>query len=183
MLGLVFTEFMEMVETAFPENVYEALLDLAESQFESGGDYTSVGNYQSIEMLGLVGELSKRTEIPVPDLVEAYGKHLFGRFNARYAQFFTGVSHSFEFLSGIESRIHSEVRKLYSEAKLPTFVCELPDSQTLIMHYNSERPLAHLAKGLIAGCIDYFGNDIDCEFIELSGGENKKATFILREAA
>ncbi len=183
MLGIVFSEFIEMVETEFSEDVADQMIEGVESDLESGGSYTAVGKYDHAEMLTLVTKLSQITEVPVPKLVEAYGKHLFGRFHARYPAFFEGIDNSFDFLEGIEDRIHTEVRKLYPESELPGF--ELPESEAseMIMDYSSSRPFAPLAYGLIQGCIEYFGEDVSVDWQDLSEGEGTKARFVLRKAA
>mgnify|MGYP001824077998 FL=1 len=149
MLGMVFTEFLDMVEDRFPPEVSDRLISLAEEQFKSGGIYTSVGNYDHTEMLLLVKQLSEATGIPAVDLVEVYGEHLFSRFLSRYPAFFEEIGNSFQFLEGIEAHIHKEVRMLYPEANLPTFDCFRDGEDVLIMEYASARPFAHLAHGLI----------------------------------
>lgn len=179
MLGIVFSEFIEMVEDGFSEDIADKLIDLAEAKFESKGLYTSVGNYDHDEMLTLVGELANLTKLAVPDLVHAYGKHLFGRFNALYPVFFENIHDSLEFLEGIESHIHTEVRKLYPSAELPEFVCERPSDTTLIMQYKSTRPLAMLAHGLIDGCIAHFEESVTVAREDLPGEAFTQANFTL----
>jgi len=68
MLGLVFSEFMDMVEDEFPDHVFDTLLEIAEQQCESAGEYTAVGNYDHVEMLTLVKALSDITDVSAPDL-------------------------------------------------------------------------------------------------------------------
>ena len=179
MLGLVFSEFMDLVEGAFPDHVFDALIDIAEETFPSAGEYTAVGKYDHHELLSLVTHLSKKTDIPVQNLVRAYGRHLFTRFYAKYPGFFDDVPSSFEFLKSIEDHIHFEVRKLYPNAELPRFLYEEPSENQLILHYSSARPFAHLAWGLIEGCADHFGEEIDIAFTDFSSEEETRATFIL----
>jgi hypothetical protein len=152
MLGIVFTEFLEMVEDGFgPDMVDDILDDCALS-----GAYTAVGNYPFSEMAALIGALSQRADQPAPALIEAYGQHLFGRFSARYPDFFCDQDDVLTFLEGIEKRIHTEVRKLYPSAELPTFICERPSTNILVMHYQSPKCLGYLAAGLIKGCGEHF---------------------------
>ncbi|MEM6706030.1 MAG: heme NO-binding domain-containing protein [Acidobacteriota bacterium] len=183
MLGIVFSEFIEMVEVTFSEEVADEMIEEVEKDLASGGSYTAVGNYDHVEMLTLVTKLSEITKVPIPQLVEAYGKHLFGRFHTRYPAFFEGIDNSFDFLQGIEDRIHSEVRKLYPNSELPGF--DLPDSGTerMVMDYSSSRPFAPLAFGLIQGCIEHFGEAVEVDWQDLSNGEGTKARFVLSRAA
>jgi hypothetical protein len=122
--------------------------------------------------------LSAETGVPVADLVRAFGKHLFGRFALAYPRFFQGISSSFQFLSGIESVIHAEVRKLYPDAELPTFEVE-QGHNTLSLTYFSEHPFADLAQGLIEGCIAHFGETTQLQREAVSNLPGAQARFIL----
>ena len=154
MLGIVFSEFIEMVESTFSMDMVDDIIDAAE--IESGGSYTSVGYYSHVEILKLVTALSEKTGTPVPDLIHAFGNYLFSRFIERYPVFFEGVEHSIDFLETIENHIHVEVKKLYPEAELPTFECRRMDDGSFEMIYRSSRPLADLAQGLMNGCIEHY---------------------------
>jgi len=158
MKGVVFTEFLEMVEAAFSADLVDDLL--ASTELASGGSYTAVGSYDHGEMIALVVRLSELSGLPVPDLVRRFGQHLFGRFHLLYPGFFTGVADAMDFLARIEDVIHVEVRKLYPDAELPRFEIERPDPLSMTMTYRSCRPFGDLAEGLILGCIDHYGEPI-----------------------
>lgn len=180
MLGLVFSEFMDIVEESFPDDVYDALLETAEEQCESKGAYTSVGHYDHLEMVTLITALSEKTGIPLAELIRVAGNHLFKRFHQRYPDFFNGVDDAFDFLRGIEDRIHFEVRKLYPHAELPYFEYTEPSENELVLTYQSKRPFAHLAWGLIEGCITHFDQSISVAYKDLSDGAWTRASFHLR---
>jgi hypothetical protein len=181
-LGIVFTELLEMVEDTFTPELADDVLSTASTRLESGGVYTAVGNYGHEEALVLVATLSEKTGIDPGDLVHAYGKHLFGRFFYRYPQFFEKISDSFQFLEGIENHIHREVLKLYPASELPHFVCERPDAKSLVLTYKSTRPFARLAHGLIEGCIAHFGEAVTVLRDDLDGGKMMAARFRLSMA-
>jgi len=170
MKGMVFTEFLEMVETTFSADMVDDIIDDANPP--SGGAYTAVGTYDHTELVSMVVALSNRTGIPVADLVQAFGKHVFGVFARNYQVFFTNVPDAITFLSGIEDIIHAEVIKLYPDAHLPKFDCER-HGDTLIMIYRSPRHFADLALGLIRGCGEYFGNNLRIEREELDSESTK----------
>jgi hypothetical protein len=177
MKGMVFTEFLEMVEVKFSPEVADQIIERA--NLRSGGIYTSVGTYDHGEMIELVSCLSKETGIPPAELVRSFGIYLFGRFHAMFPIYFEGVSSSFGFLQRIEDYIHVEVRKLYPEAELPSFACNTPEPGCLRLTYRSTRPFAALAEGLIRGCVDYYGETVDIETEDLSGGAGTAARFLL----
>ncbi|MEM6348642.1 MAG: heme NO-binding domain-containing protein [Bacteroidota bacterium] len=159
MKGMVFTEFLEMVEDQFGFSTADKIIN--DAQLESGGVYTAVGTYHHQEMVSLVVNLSKETELTVPQLLVAFGRHLFTRFAAGYGHFFEGVKDSFTFLNSIENYIHIEVRKLYPDAELPTFEVQKYSEQEMIMIYKSERGFADFAQGLIEGCTRHFGDQLN----------------------
>lgn len=177
MKGVVFTELLEMVEKVFGEEVADRIID--ESDLPSGGSYTSIGTYDHHEILALVTKLSEITGHAIPDLVHAFGKHLFGRFKDGYPVFFEGVDTAFQFLRNIENYIHVEVRKLYPDAELPTFEYGAPSSDVLVMTYRSTRPFGALATGLVEGCIEHYGEKIDTKIEDLSQGQSKELRFTL----
>ena len=177
MKGVVFTEFLEMVEEKFSPDTADQIIEAVDPP--SGGAYTATGTYDFEELASLVTELSHESNIPIPHLLEAFGKHLFTRFYAGYPQFFDGVSSTIEFLPLVDGYIHGEVRKLYPDAELPKFECDTSDPNRLVMDYSSKRPLAEFAKGLILGCIDHFGDDVTFEHEDLSGGTGNSARFTL----
>lgn len=154
MKGMVFTEFLEMVEDRWSPEMVDTLLD--EVPLESGGAYTSVGVYGHEELVALVEGLSTRVGTPMPDLVRGFGSHLFGRFVAGHAQLFVGIDTAFDFLASIEDMIHVEVLKLYPDASLPRFDIER-DGDSLSLIYRSSRHFEDLAHGLVEGCLAHYG--------------------------
>lgn len=161
MKGMVFTEFMEMMDHEFGPELAEQVLEA--SQLPSGGIYTAVGTYHHDELLALVQQLSLATAIPAPELVRSFGRYLFGRFADMYARFFEGVTSSFQFLEKVDNHVHVEVLKLYPEAELPRFSPQRLDDRRMIFDYRSRRPFADLAEGLILGCAAHYGDRVQLE--------------------
>jgi hypothetical protein len=176
---MVFSEFIEMVESHFSPEMADEII--VASNLPSGGMYTAVGTYHHEEMLELVAHLSDKTKTPGGELVRTFGLHLFGRFLEMYPAFFEDVSGTFDFLSRIEDHVHAEVRKLYPDAELPTFETRLSDSGTLEMTYRSRRPFADLALGLIQGCLKHYGEDVSIEQVDLSDDGRTHVCFTLRQ--
>jgi Haem-NO-binding len=164
MKGMVFTEFLDMVETKFSADMMDDILE--ETSLASGGAYTAVGNYNHEELVEMVLALSRRSGIPATDLIKIFGRHLFTVFSKNFSMFFENVPDAFTFLYGIEEIIHAEVIKLYPDAELPTFQCKR-DANKLYLTYHSHRHFADLAEGLILGSSDYFGEAFTIQRDEL----------------
>lgn len=154
MKGLVFREFLGMVENEFGYETVDTIIE--KSKVPSNGVYTSVGTYKVEEMFALVGELSREKDIPANKLLFVFGKYIFSVFQKSAPHFFKNKSNSFDLLSDVEDTIHVEVLKLYPEAELPTFEVKQVSDTELSMLYHSKRKLSDLAEGLIAGCLEYF---------------------------
>ncbi len=167
MKGIVFSEFIELVEEKFGYEVADQIIVESESKLESGGAYTAVGTYDHSEMVTLVGNLSEVSGVPVPQLLGVFGEHLFSRFHELYPELFEGVSDTRGFLLRLEDYIHAQVRKLYPDADLPKFTYEASEDDTLIMEYHSSRGFGDLAEGLIRGCIAYYKDPLNVTLEDL----------------
>lgn len=178
MKGLVFTEFLEMVESQFGYEVLDRLTSLPSLQ--DHGAYTAVGNYPHGDMLKMLDELHGAVGLPHRELILAFAGWLFNTFLKVHPEFFEKVDNSFDFLSGIETVIHTEVRRLYPDARLPDFECERRDDKELIMDYSSWRPFADLAEGLIDASSKHFGEKLEVVRENGPTGDGRSARFILR---
>lgn len=158
MKGVVFTEFMEMVEARMGLDMLDHII--TEADLPNDGAYTSVGTYDHAELVRLVTALSTATGLNTNQLVFMFGEQLFQRFSVSYPALFRGAGDAFDFLSGVDGVIHVEVRKLYPDAELPKLECERLSANELEVRYSSPRGFADLAEGLIAGCIKHFGEPI-----------------------
>lgn len=173
MKGIVFTEFLEMVEKEFGYDMVDLIIE--NSELPSGGAYTAVGTYDFGEMLQLITHLSKNTNIAIPDLLKAYGQYLFNTFLKSYPGFFERTDSSFEFLESIDNHIHVEVKKLYPDAELPSFQTNRVNDNTLEMIYTSSRKMGHFAIGLIEKTMEHYGDEMtmDTESLTEDGSQIK----------
>lgn len=158
MKGVVFTEFMELVESRMGLEMLDRII--TEAKLPNDGAYTAVGTYDHAELVRLVRALSNASGLSEAQLIHLFGEHLFQRFSEGYKALFADSRTVFDFLSRIDDVIHVEVRKLYPDAELPTLPCERTAPDTLVMLYSSPRGFGDLAEGLIAGCIKHFGENI-----------------------
>ena len=177
MKGIVFTEFLEMVDSAFGEQTCDALLDAC--PLESGGSYTAVGNYPHNELIALVTELSRMTDIPLPGLLQRFGEHLFGRFGDLYPSFLADYKSALDFIPDVENQIHVEVRKLYPDAELPSFEHRWLEDGRLEVTYQSCRPFADFCAGLLQGCIRHFGDMVSVKREALPSNGQYRERFLL----
>ncbi len=170
MKGVVFTEFLDFVEGAMGDEIVDDMIERA--NLPSGGSYTAVGKYDYEEMASLVTELAQLSGKPVPELLQAFGTHLLGRFHEGFPQFFEGKQDTLDMLESVEGHIHVEVRKLYPDAELPTLDARREGPDKLVVRYSSCRPLGDLCIGLIEGCAQHFGDSLTVTHVPTADGLN-----------
>ena len=86
MRGMVFTEFMTMVEDQFGLQTLDTII--SKSDLTNDGAYSSIGSYDHQELIRMVTNLSKISGESATDLIRAFGQYLFGRFVEKYPVFF-----------------------------------------------------------------------------------------------
>ena len=161
MRGFVFSEFLDFVETKTDPEMVEHMLE--QCALASGGAYTAVGTYHHGEILKMLDYLHQKTGVAVNSLLTEFGQHLFGQLIRLHPDMRRPETGLLDFLAGIETHIHREVRKLYPSAELPFFVATRHDANHLTLEYRSTRPLAGLAAGMIAGAIEHFDGQAQVE--------------------
>lgn len=176
MKGIVFTEFLEMVEDKFGYAVVDDII--GKSNLSSNGSYTAIGTYSSHEMIQLVHNLHINSGLPLNVLYEVFGEYLFGSLSRAYSQMFEGITNSFDMFLAIDQNIHVQVKKLYPDAELPRFDVNLVDENNLKMIYSSERKMSDLAVGLIKGCLAHYKEEATISKRDLSD-DGKNVEFII----
>jgi len=171
MKGIVFTEFLDMVEEKFGYQVVDKIL--TQSKLESGGVYTAVGTYSHAEIVALLMNLSDEVGVDPAVLLKTFGHHLFNTFLKAYPQFFEAEPNVFSFLNSIDNHIHVEVQKLYPDATLPKFTTEEHENGKMVMVYESERKMSALAEGLIEKALEHYKTpcSINLENLEEDGSK------------
>ena len=85
MKGIVFTEFLELVENEFGLEVVQQIID--ECELDTEGVYTSVGTYSHKDMFKMVAKLSEIKGLPVPALLMVFGEYFFTTLKDKYPVF------------------------------------------------------------------------------------------------
>ncbi|WP_394420889.1 heme NO-binding domain-containing protein [Tenacibaculum mesophilum] len=173
MKGIVFTEFLDLVEEKFGLEMVDKII--SQSELESDGIYTSIGTYSFSEMLQLLENLSSNTGVSIDDLLLIYAEHFFNVLKESYSGLLESFNDPIEMLSSIENHIHVEVRKIYPDAELPTFIVESRTDTSLVMIYKSNRAMHHFGLGLMNKTFEHFNSSatIILEKIKEDGTEVK----------
>lgn len=156
MKGIVFTEFLDLVEDKFGLEMVDRII--SQSELESNGIYTAVGTYKFSEMLQLLQNLSTNTNIEIDDLLLVYAEHFFSVLEDSYAGLLSTYKDPIDMLASIENHIHVEVKKIYPDAELPTFLVESKTKNSLVMVYKSSRAMHHFGLGLMNKTFEHFNS-------------------------
>lgn len=178
MLGMVYTELHEFVESAFSFDVADEVLEKA----GLSGTWAATGLYEDGDLVRYVSTLSEVTNTPVDDLVHAYGAHLLTRFYASHPTFFDGQT-TRTFLNGVESKIHREVRQLWPAANTPLITVLSDSDSELDVEYRSERGLATLALGLLEQTTRHFDDGWTVTLTEVNAGSTIARFLLTRQTA
>jgi len=176
MKGIIFTEFLEMVERDYGFKILNQIIDNA--QLKSKGIYSGVGTYNHKEFGDLVQELSKHTKENKNDILKKYGHYVFQTFYKNYSSFFANIHHPFELLEQVDSHIHKDVQKLYPDAELPKFETIRTGSGNMEMLYRSKRRMEYFALGLMEASFLHYTTFCSIEMIEKS---DESVLFIIKE--
>jgi hypothetical protein len=174
-LGVVFTEFIESVEIGFGMSVADKVQGAC--PFHTG--FTAVGNYDHANLLTLISKLHQETGKPVPDLVRGFGQHIFLSFLASRPDAFAGVSSTPQLLLKVQESVHLDVRSLYPEAELPQFLFPKSGPNEFRVEYQSSRPFADLAHGILEASVKHYQEDWRVTRQNLDGPPDTHALFVL----
>ena len=157
MKGIVFTEFLDLVEEKFGLEMVDRIITA--STLDSEGIYTAVGTYSFSEMLQLLGHLSENTGISIDNLLLVYAEHFFSVIKKSYPGLLETYKDPIEMISSIENHIHVEVRKIYPDAELPSFEVVDKTNDSLILIYKSSRAMHHFGLGLMNKTFEHFNSE------------------------
>ncbi|MEC6813463.1 heme NO-binding domain-containing protein [Photobacterium toruni] len=156
MKGIIFTEFISIVESQFGLDVSQQMLDHA----KDSGIYTAIGSYDHRQLIKLIMSLSHITKISAAQLQQTYGRLVFPSLLQAIPIPDLESDNTFSFIKKVEQHIHIEVKKLYPDATPPTFIFSNQTQSTMTMDYHSARCMGYVCMGLLEGCADYFNQSL-----------------------
>ena len=158
MKGIVFVEFLEMIEEEFGLETVQSIIDGCD--LDSNGIYTSVGTYSHKEFFEILDKISELKGIEKDKILISFGKYFLTVASKSYPDFFK-TNNVFEFLQSIDNYIHPNVLKLYPEAELPRFEHVQINSNQMKLRYFSSRKMSKFAEGLIVEAGKYFNQELN----------------------
>ena len=175
MKGIVFAELVGFLDRTggplFAEQV------LADADLPHGGAYSRIALYPWEEAVRVVEAASQASGLDFDVLCQRFGQFLFERFAVLYSDIIGRYPDADALLTHVGGHIHGEVRGMYPDAEPPKITTHTEDGK-LVIEYESHRPFAHIAHGLIAGAIAHFGDRRTIEWLE-KNARGSRAAFVL----
>src|SRR5690606_25138495 len=166
MKGVVFTEFLEMVEGSYGLGMVDYILQ--NSDLDSNGIYTSVGTYDFKELITLFSVLSEKVKIKVDDISYNFGKYFFTSLKNTRPQIFEEHDSPEEFLISIEDHVYKQVKDGHPPVKPQTFTIEKNDQDQMIFVYKSTTGLYMFALGFVEKTFEHYNPSFKVTYKTLS---------------
>ena len=157
MKGIIFNVLEDMIVQQCGMAVWN---DLLEKHAPAHRVYVSAKSYEDIELLNIVQDVAARLQLPLQDVVKAFGNFLFQGLADRHANVVERFEDFTALVLGIHQVIHVEVNKLYHDPGLPTIGARVIHPKQIEVSYNSPRKLCYCAEGLLFGAAKYFKQNV-----------------------
>jgi hypothetical protein len=122
--------------------------------------FTAVQSYPDEDIVRLVTEAVGLTGVPATDLLEAFGQFLVPTYLSVYGSLVKPAWRTLDLLEHTEHTIHRVVRVRQPGAAPPELSVERASKHEVIVTYGSARRLCAVARGIIVGVAEHFGESV-----------------------
>ena len=120
--------------------------------------YFPVTEYPDEEIVNLATTASEALKLPLPTVLEDFGAFAGKRLLSFYHMYIRQAEwRTFDIIEHAGSSIHDAVHRHNNSRKPPLISAERLTNNKLIVHYQSERKLCPVVKGIIRGLGEHFG--------------------------
>lgn len=159
--GIVLKGMKDFVTSEYD---HDAWLAIQRGAGVEGEVYVPITEYDDADVLALVESASEVADVPVPDLLGAFGEFLVPPLVETYGVHVDEEWTGLELIANVETYIHEALRaKQLSTYTPPNLSSEWVGESEVRVTYGSERELCALAKGLLRGVGDYYDEEFEVE--------------------
>lgn len=157
MYGIFHVELQRFIEAEHGHDTWTAILKEAglEKRF-----YLTVSTYLDSEIDKIIETTSALTHIPPATLMEDFGVFIAPTLQNMYQPLINPRWNLMEFLLNVEDRIHRTIRAKIPGAQPPKLLFQRVGPNAINLHYNSPRRMSAMAKGIIKGMAECYGETI-----------------------
>ncbi len=175
MKGAIFKLLEDFVDATYGPDAFDALVESTE--LETDEPFVGPGNYPPGDLLALVATAVAAHDTTVEQLLRAFGRHAFPSLARSVPTLMEGLDTPRAFLHGLESMIHTEVRKLDGEANPARFTVTEVDGTEILLRYESPFGLFPLVEGFLDGVADWYETPLHHELVDV---DQTNGTFRVR---
>lgn len=159
MYGVIFDMLRSyVIERHGGRATWDALLDEAGIGYKV---YFPVAQYPDEEIVKLATTASQMLKVPLPAVLEDFGKFVGPSLVTYYEMFVKPDWRTFEVLENASAKIHDAIHRYNPKRNPPELRATRIDDRHLKLTYQSDRKLCFVAKGIILGLSDKFGERIE----------------------
>jgi heme-NO-binding protein len=167
MHGLIHTELASYIKQQQGIKLWQSIMQKAELTDRL---YLQVGSYPDEEIQAIVAAAAELTGKSVDDLLEDFGFYLVPRLIESYRSYVDPQWKTLQFLLNTEQTIHRVVRLKDKFAAPPRLKFTQTGENSLLLEYDSPRRMQAVARGMIKGVADWYGERVRLkETISASG--------------
>lgn len=158
MHGIIHTELKKYVETNHDRELWFAVLDKAGlgNKF-----YAVIGTYEDADVHAIVRAFSALTGVPPQEVLEDFGLFIAPDLLGMYTTLVDPSWKTADLLANVEDAIHKLVRLRNPGAAPPQLKFERVGPNELRFHYDSPRQMAAMAKGIMKGVANHYGETLE----------------------
>ena len=119
MKGFIFSNFIDFVEKSFGLEIVDDII--SNSDLKSNDIYSAFRSYEFSELQSMLTYLCSKSGMEPQIALEEFGKYIFPFLIGKHDYITQKYTDPLSLITGIESHIHFEVKKLYEDTELPTF--------------------------------------------------------------
>jgi hypothetical protein len=158
--GVIHLELQKFVEAGYGHDAWLGLLKKTGLDAEV---YAPIRAYPDEQIVALVAAASEATGTPAETLLEAFGEHLVPAYVGLYGSLLDPSWRTLEVIEHTEETIHRVVRRRQPGAAPPRLHIERTGPHEVVIHYDSQRRLCAVARGIARGLAKHFGETIRME--------------------
>lgn len=174
MYGIIHSELKRYIEIKYGEEVWKKALEDIGLRHKI---YLTGGTYPDEEIKKIITAASGRRH-SIDSILEDFGLFIAPALMKMYKSLIKPEWRTMELLLNTEGTMHRVVRIRTPKAHPPYLKFEKTGSHTLLLHYDSPRRMAALAKGIMRGVAKHYGEKIRFQEQKKANGSSDIAVYI-----